>query len=273
MALTGSAKSGEYKDLPEAYELEERSRPDEMAMLSFAQHLATQSLNDVSSAAVLDLCCGTGLSFEEVLDHPSVGVLVGIDISPQYLAFARNKFETKSVQPMLILGDAVTTPLPPFTWDVVMMASAYHHIEDSRKLAFLRRVRALLGTHGIGIIAENILPEYSPGDRDGYARSIKTFYDAVLETARSSNPYLPRHVEMLIQRVAQYGYDGEYEYKVSYSIFLDDLSRAGLRIVQEVRVWPLSGPVGADGGNYVFVVVPDQAEDDRVHLIKKDLSP
>lgn len=257
MSPTDVTISDDYKDLPEAYELEERSRPDEMAMLNFAQQLGRRKLDDASNAAVLDLCCGTGLSFEGLLDHPKVGILVGVDISPQYLGFARKKFETKAVQPMLILGDAITTPLPPITWDLVIMASAYHHIEDTRKLPFLKRVRGLLGTHGIGIIAENILPSYELGNGHEYINSIKAFYDQVLQTARSSNPDLSQCVEMLIQRVAQYGYDGEYEYKVSYSVFLDDVLRSGLRIIETTRVWPPSEPVGDHGGNYVFVVVPN----------------
>ena len=66
---------------------------------------------------------------------------------------------------------------------------------------------------------------------------------------------LPIHVEKLIERVAQYGFDGEYEYKVCYSVFRQHLESAGLEIIHEEKVWPTVGPLlKTTAGNYVVVV-------------------
>jgi SAM-dependent methyltransferase len=245
----------DYKDNPEAYEIEERSRPDEMLMLTTAGEIAVNILNTTHNANVLDLCCGTGLSLECIINHPSVSFIVGIDISNPYLEFAKKKYSKYKPQPVFIAGDAVTEPLPCDKWDLIILASAYHHIEDERKVKFLERVRDLLKDSGFAVIAENILPEYKEGDAEDYARAVKQFYAEVLTTAKQKNPNLHIYVEKLIQRVAQYGCDGDYEYKVSLPIFLRDLAKAGLRVVQQKRVWPEdSEKLSSNSGNFVLQI-------------------
>lgn len=244
----------DYKDDPEAYELEEHSRPDEMLMLRTARDTTIGILNSRKEAAVLDLCCGTGLSLEGIVDHPNVSIVAGVDISVPYLEFAKQRFFTYRRQPILICGDAVFIPLPQPHWDVVVLASAYHHIEDDRKIQFLSRVRSLLGGSGYAVMAENILPEYQINNEADYARSVRQFYAQVLNTAKQNNPELPAHVENLIYKVAQYGCDGEYEYKVSLPLLHRDLMAAGLRIVDQRRVWPDDNISLGTGGNYVFTI-------------------
>jgi SAM-dependent methyltransferase len=245
----------DYKDNAEFYELEERARPDEMAMIHGAGMEALAIARSRGKATVLDLCCGTGLSHELLVNDPSISRIVGVDISEPYLEFARSAYASAKTVPSYILGDVVTHPLPVVAWDIVMMCSAYHHIEDSRKVDFLKRVRGLIQHGGRGIFAENILPAYSPGDTQQYSQSVRLFYESVLETARKDNPALPEVVERLIWRVAQYGFDGEYEYKVSYDIFQAHLNEAGLEVVKEQKVWPsISNNLLGTGGNYVVVV-------------------
>jgi SAM-dependent methyltransferase len=74
----------DYKDDPEAYELEEHSRPDEMLMLMTARDTALKILESCKKASVLDLCCGTGLSLEGIVEHPNISIVVGVDISIPY---------------------------------------------------------------------------------------------------------------------------------------------------------------------------------------------
>ena len=210
------------------------------------------------SACVLDLCCGTGLSMANAVSHFAVRDVVGVDICKPYLDFARRAHFGKPARLALIEGDAVTVDLPDLRWDMVILSSAYHHIEDERKLTFLRRVRGLLsGDKARALIAENLLPEYAASNKSDYARAVREFYSAVLSTAKSANPHLDPHVQGLIERVAQYGCDGDYEYKSSWSIFLRDLHSAGLGIIQSRRVWPDERDLlGGTGGNYVIEVKP-----------------
>ncbi|WP_193196806.1 class I SAM-dependent methyltransferase [Nostoc sp. MG11] len=245
----------DYKNDPEAYEIEEHSRPDEMLMLEVAGEMAVESLKNTHNAVVLDLCCGTGLSLERIINHPNISCAVGVDICQPYLDFAKRKYEQCRLKPTFILGDAVSVKLPREQWDVIMLASAYHHIEHERKVEFLNRVHYLLDNSGYAIIAENVLPEYEEGNTEEYAHAVKQFYTEVLNTAKQQNPHLPDYVANLIKRVAQYGYDGDYEYKVSLSLLLKDLAKARLQIVTQKRVWPQDeSKLGKTGGNYVFKV-------------------
>lgn len=244
----------DYKDDPEAYELEEHSRPDEMLMLMTARYTALKILESCKKASVLDLCCGTGLSLEGIVEHPNISIVVGVDISIPYLEFAKRRFSSCCRQPILICGDAVSTPLPQSHWDVIVLASAYHHIENNRKVQFLSRVHDLLGSSGYAVMAENILPEYETNNEAAYASSVRQFYSQVLNTAKQKNPELPAYVENLIYRVAQYGCDGEYEYKVSLPLLYCDLIASGLRIVSQRRVWPDENDSLGNGGNYVFII-------------------
>lgn len=244
----------DYKDDAAAYELEELSRPDEMAMIDAAADWAKAALDNRANAALLDLCCGTGLSLRGILGHPGIGETVGVDISSQYLAFARQRFaQVRSLR--LIRGDAVDCVLPERHWDVIVLCSAYHHIEDERKVGFLEKVRALLKPGGVALVAENILPPYAPADSASYSDAVRFFYREVLSTAEASNPDLPDQVRGLILRVAQYGCDGDYEYKSSMEVFLRHVGEAGLSISRYRKVWPTEGPLCVTtGGNYVFAL-------------------
>lgn len=243
----------DYRDDARCYELEERSRPDEMLMLKKAGETATSILDNIPNANCLDMCCGTGLSLEHIARHRNAGYIAGVDISSNYLDFAKAHHSTTNAHIEFILGDAVTVTLPDKQWDLIMLASAYHHIEDERKIIFLERIKHLIGSTGHVVIAENILPKYTEGKAEEYNASVRLFYDQVLITARQQNPDLPEFVEGLIERVAQYGFDGEYEYKVCMKIFKRHLSTVGLSIVDEARVWPKSSTsLDANAGNYVF---------------------
>lgn len=247
----------DYRDDPEAYEIEQRSRPDEMMMIEHACQRAAQWLDGCVDAYALDLCCGTGLSTRCLAEHPHISGVTGVDNCGSYLDYARKVLADCRVVPILLKDDSVTVSskrLGRDSWDLVMMASAYHHIENSRKIRFLRRVRNLIGRTGCAIMAENVLPEYAEGKPEEYKRAVEVFYHEVLRTARASNPNLPARVESLIERVAQYGYDGDYEYKVSMGILRQHLNLVGLSIADETCVWPINGELGAEAGNFVFVL-------------------
>lgn len=243
----------DYRDDPVNYELEELARPDEVAMLERVQEIALVEVKRRDKSIVVDFCCGTGLSMENLVGHPNIETIFGIDSSEPFLEFAKNKFKDHQNPPVFLLGDAVDHPLPVAKVDLAILASAYHHIENVRKVAFLKRVRDNLSFDGFAFVAENILPDYDVNDEESYKQAISLFYDHVLDTATQLNPNLPDLVKDLILRVAKYGHDGDYEYKTSLLIFMKDVEAAGLIIRSQELVWP-SSAIGCGGGNYVFVL-------------------
>ncbi len=248
-----SDENPDYRYDPVAYEIEENARPDEMSMLRACNGAVDALLSDAIAADVLDLCCGTGLSMQSATNHPNVGRLHGVDECQAYLDYCAQKYSSARVIPTLLHGDAVTLPLPLSSYNVVILASAYHHIEDHRKVEFLRRVRSVIAGGGTAVLAENVLPEYLPENAVSYREAVSKFYAEVLIDAERSDASLPTYVRRLIQRVAQYGHDGDYEYKVSHPILLADIGAAGLSIASQRRVWPQT-PIGEMGGNYVLTL-------------------
>lgn len=244
----------DYQFDPHAYEEEERSRPDEMAMIEAAVERLRQFVDSRNSTTVLDLCCGTGLPLSLIVPHPKIRTATGLDICAEYLQFTRKLFEAVPGVSFL-QGDAVDHPLPCASYDAILLCSAYHHIEDTRKVDFLKRVAALLSTGGRAFMAENILPPYDERDPLSYQRSVTNFYDAVLRDAVAGNPQLPLRVRQLIERVAKYGCDGDYEYKVSIDTLLRDIKLAGLEVAHVEKVWPTQGLLATTtGGNYALVL-------------------
>jgi ubiquinone/menaquinone biosynthesis C-methylase UbiE len=244
----------DYQFDPVAYEREQAARPDEQWLYSVSANWARRLIDKSDhNCAVLDLCCGTGLSVRRIFPHRNLRRVVGLDNCPQYLSFAKTRFLDFEPHPELVEADAVTGSIPSENWDVVMMISAYHHIEDERKLAFLTRVRDLLGSGGRAIVGENVLPEYITGDKDSYCAAIRQFYDRVKYDVIRQNKKVDNKVLMTIERVAKHGFDGDYEYKVKYSVMLNHFEECGLKIIHARRVWP-EKPIGGSGGNYVIIL-------------------
>lgn len=245
----------DYKNDPEARELQERSRPDEMALYNKLGEVLTQLLNNQKNMSVLDMCCGTGPSMEIPSKHKNCGTLTGIDINPVYLDFAKKVYSNSLNIPTFFCADALDESAITFgQWDIVILSSAYHHIDDNRKTDFLKHIHKLLSPQGHVVIAENILPEYEADDINSYRDSVKLFYSEVLNTTKKLNPNLSPKAESLINHVAQYGLDGHTEYKVHYNIFKDHMQEAQLEIISENKVWPFTEEhIGTKGGNYVFL--------------------
>ncbi len=244
----------DYKNNPIAYEIEEKARPDEMKMIDGVTRVANMYLNGFINARILDLCCGTGLPLIGLVNHKNIKDIIGVDISNEYLDFARDRFKD-NYNIKFIDGDALDTELPLNSWDIIILSSAYHHIENTRKRQFFTKVSSLLSKRGVAIIGENILPPYKINDIESYKDSVRLFYNEVIFTAEKDGKKLPNDVRALIERVAKYGFDGEYEYKVSLDIMLNDIKSVGLHIIQQEKIWPYQGSLClTTGGNYVITV-------------------
>jgi ubiquinone/menaquinone biosynthesis C-methylase UbiE len=191
---------------------------------------------------------------ENILFHKNISKIVGVDNCENYLNFAKIRFN-KVDNLEFIFSDVINVNLPTNHWDLIIMASAYHHLEDDRKAALLENVYKWLSPNGVVVMAENILPEYE-NTNESYQESVKYFYQEVLKTAREQNPLLPDDIAALIWRVAQHGCEGDYEYKTSLPILKQYLDNGSLKIISEERVWQGENESlsKSNGGNYVFKI-------------------
>lgn len=249
-----SKNTGYFAD-PSYYHYQELFRSDEEALFGYSALIAAKFLDNRTDARVLDLCCGTGLSLERIVAHPAISHVTGVDIDERYIQFASGRFKGFARTVDFKCVDAVEPDLGASRWDLIILSSAYHHIEDERKVAFLKQVATLMCVDGLAIIGENILPDFDAHVTGARSKAIRDFYSAVLKDISSRFVKVPKSVEESIETIIAYGEEGEYEYKVPLVHLLQDLQRSNLKIVEMHRVWPSNYRLlPPSAGNFVICV-------------------
>lgn len=255
----------DYKDDPQMYEQVE-DIPGEKAMFAKAAEIATAYASARKSSPnrgikILDLCCGTAPLWDylKLEDEMFFDRVIGVDISKSYLDFARRKYYEKlagqafspdsGAQLDFILHDAVAYRHPQPV-DVIIGTSAYHHIEDERKLDLLRQVMEQLKDDGVAIFGENLIGDYN--NLEERAKVVTEFYTKRIEELVGMG-IADRRIDLL-GRVLQYELDREYEWKHPYRMFRENLDRAGFEVVEEHKVWPAK-PIFLDDKVGDFVIV------------------
>lgn len=92
---------------------------------------------------VLDVGCGTGALLDEM--SRNAGEVWGLDISPEALAFCRQRGHTRLVQ-----GDAAHLPFRGADFDVVTAIGVIEHLDDDE--AFLRELARVLKPGGVLVL-------------------------------------------------------------------------------------------------------------------------
>jgi ubiquinone/menaquinone biosynthesis C-methylase UbiE len=96
---------------------------------------------------LLDLACGPGIYTRPFARRASPGLVVGLDMSPAMLRYARGRARTAGLQNIaLVRGDALRLPFPAGRFDVVNCCGALHLFPDV-DLA-LREVHRVLRSSG-----------------------------------------------------------------------------------------------------------------------------
>jgi SAM-dependent methyltransferase len=203
------------------------------AIVSFASDWFASAQRPVR---LLDLCAATGLTAKKVSNVIPTDSVTLVDNSPEALSESHRYFAANvPVQRRCV--DAVTFN-DDALYDIILANSAYHHIEDDRKVAFLKNATRLLSPDGILILGDHFLPPYH--DQAGHARATAEFYSALVSELerRDSNP---RAVEV-IRSAANHGVHSNGEYKVCWSYFLSNLDSTRLLLQTVNLVWthPLS---------------------------------
>jgi ubiquinone/menaquinone biosynthesis C-methylase UbiE len=198
---------------------------------------------------VCDLCSATGGCAEHVEKGIPISTLYLVDNEPTMIAGAKAK-PWAAGQVQVIEADAVTWNAPE-PIDLILMNSAYHHIEDDRKQEYLRNARRMLGPDGLILVGEHFLPEYDRSSRASYQDSVLRFYGERLRYLERLGT--PEAQVAVIRQTARYCWLREYEFQVSSRLFRSDVETAQLTIIGWERVWPEPGePVGlpADSGSH-----------------------
>ncbi len=132
-------------------------------------------------ARVLDIACGTGVLFDELLSRNPASVL-GVDLSPNMIAQARQKRRDPRLQTLAAdLFDVEETG-----FDTAIIYSAYPHFPDKQRLA--QKVRAMLAPGGRFLIAHSEGRQTINGRHGGSASPISTPLRPAREEAAAWEP-------------------------------------------------------------------------------------
>lgn len=115
--------------------------------LEYAFHL----LGDVRGKTVLDFGCGSGENLVPLVERGAH--TIGIDISPELVALARQRVAQAELDATVNVGSAYATGLPDASVDVILSISLIHHLDIPQMLEEMQRI---LTKNGVVIIKEPV---------------------------------------------------------------------------------------------------------------------
>jgi len=177
---------------------------------------------------ILDVCSGLG-NFANHLSFvcPKIRATC-IDTNKEFIKYGKTKFKDWE----FIEADAVNFSLGK-KFNFIIASSAYHHIADKDKLAFLKNLKSHLKDDGIVIVCENFLPDYQTEKERKVA--IKLYYEELKNFYKKGNA--TKESITAISEVEHLEIAGEEEHKVSFRIFNEQIKKAGFVIDSDIVVW------------------------------------
>lgn len=143
------------------------------ALAPIARHLAGRSNSD---ARLLDVGCGTGRFLAQIKRNWPRLKVAGIDLSPHYLAEARNRLEAWS-RVEFMQGAAEELPFADADFDVVTSVYLLHELPRKVRHAALREMARVLKSGGLLVIVNSL----QRGDRPEYEALLDHFPTAFHE--------------------------------------------------------------------------------------------
>lgn len=131
---------------------------DELPRYDELQERTAEATVGVDARRILELGIGTGETARRLLAHHPNAHIVGIDASREMLEEARTRLPTAELQ-----VQRLQEPLPAGPFDLVVSALAVHHLAAGEKRSLFRRVRQVLASDGLFVLADVVVPE-EPGD-------------------------------------------------------------------------------------------------------------
>lgn len=221
----------EYRYDPRALELAQATFNEEGLYLAICAAARDWHGRAQRPARVLDVCAATGLTALRVARAIPVAHSALVDTDA--LALVQAERQLKGVSAVTVYCEDAVLFCEGAPYDLILMNSAYHHVEDDRKVAFLSNAASLLADGGRIVLGEHFLPVYA-GLSD-YREAVTAFYVSLLRE-------LQRRGESadaidVIRRSGLYGWERNYEFKVSWDVFEKHVASADLKLLSRISVW------------------------------------
>jgi len=221
----------DYKDDAETLELAQGTFNEEALYRALTSFGAEWFRSRDRMPKVLDLCSASGFAALRLVREIPARSVTLVDADAE--ALKRGTAHLAGLCPVsTYCADAVTFSIGG-PYDIILMNSAYHHIENGKKIAFLMSAARILSRDGVILVGEHFLPPYR--DVIEYRKNVISFYSRLLDelTRRSE----PSDAVNVIRKSGLYCWQGIYEYKVSMDRFFADMEKARLKIIQSEAVW------------------------------------
>jgi SAM-dependent methyltransferase len=222
----------EYRHDPDALEIAQGTFNEEALYVAGQGFASDWWQRAQRKPRVLDLCCATGLFSCRVAERIPVEGITLVDTDGESLRRAVTRLSASTPNLSAYCVDAATFSSPS-AFDIILMNSAYHHIPDSRKLLFLQSARQTLTPEGRIILGEHFLPSYD--GPQSFRESVIRFYSALIEALiiREASDQAVN----TIRCAAVYTLERNYEFKVSWEHFHNDLTASSLVCEHFVPIW------------------------------------
>jgi SAM-dependent methyltransferase len=113
------------------------------------EELAFRATGSLAGLSVLDVGCGTGTTDRYLVDH--VGSLIGVDVSEEMLALARQSVPAASFE----WYDGEKLPFPDESFDVAVTICVLHHVPTSGRALFVSELHRVTRAGGLIAIFEH----------------------------------------------------------------------------------------------------------------------
>lgn len=138
-----------------------------------------------AGSRVLDVACGTGVLMPDYLKR-DVASVTAIDISPEMIRLAKNKFSEKD-NLRFVCGDVETEDVGE-GYDAVVVYNAFPHFPEPRRL--VEHLSSLLGDGGIMTVAHGMSREQIDAHHHGHASRVSLGLIEAEELAEIFSKYL-----------------------------------------------------------------------------------
>lgn len=240
----------DYRENPLLLDIAQETENEKLMFyesVKYAKHI----FKNIKDIVIIDLCTGSGMFADKIAKELSVKKLYCVDNDISFLNKAMNCLNKYDFKKDFLCEDATYYNCPEKA-DLILMGSAYHHIEDNLKEQFLYSAKNNLKPDGIILVNENFLPSYKKDKLFSYQEAIYIFYSELIEWLRNINT--SEGAINILRQTAWYGFHREYEYKVSKKIFTKNITNTGLLKTKEIQVWGKNSNLNNELGSYVSVL-------------------
>lgn len=155
-------------------------------LLRDSYHRILQAYGGLSPKSIVDIGCGAGLSTEALQDVFPAATVMGVDLSPYFLAVA--KYRTAETKPQLrwLHAAGEGTTLPERSVDLVSCSLVFHELPQKAAIAMFQEARRILKPGG----------HFAMMDMNPQAEVYRRMKPYILTLLKSTEPYLDQYFSL-----------------------------------------------------------------------------